>query len=400
MAEEILANEQYILSGTKRLRCGFTTGTCAALASRAAVEALLLGSVPETVSLRTPKGWLVKTAVIADETPVSFSNGGKRFRCGVQKDAGDDPDVTDGCQIFATAELVPAERLSAGGAVATASDNADASDVRVMIDGGKGVGRVTKAGLDQKIGEAAINHVPRQMITAAVQDVCESYGFSGTVRITIDIPQGEALARQTFNPQLGIEDGISVIGTSGVVEPMSEQALTDALETEIRVIAASYEDKTDRPLVITPGNYGKDFVALHPEWKNLPVLRCANFIGNAIDLAAAYGFTHVIFVGHAGKFVKLAGGIMNTHSHVADARMELICAHAALCGADKDLCAKIMDCATVDAALSVLDASNLTETVTRSLISAARKHVERRINGAYSFDLIMFTNERGVIASA
>ena len=511
MTDGILANEQYIFSGTKKLRCGFTTGTCAALASRAAVESLLSARVPETVSLRTPKGWLARADVVADATSlVPIASGGTRFRCGVKKDAGDDPDVTDGCLVFATAELFPmdatpmaaaksapmapagmiaAETASMGFAetspVATAEtasvdtaemDSAETAQmasapmaaaesaqmgfaqtspkasaplttaksapvaaagldsaavgsvpmaaapmaaaesapvaaapmgsvpdgdgaVRVVIDGGAGVGRVTKPGLDQPVGEAAINRVPRRMISDAVRDVCEAFGFAGEVRVTIDIPDGERLAEKTFNPQLGIEGGISVIGTSGVVEPMSEQALLDALETEIRVIAASYADKTDRPLVITPGNYGKDFVARYPELEKIPVLKCSNFIGAALDLAAAYGFTHVTLAGHAGKFVKLAGGIMNTHSRVADCRMELLCAHAALCGAEKTVLARIMDCATVDAALSVLDEAGLTEKTVRSLVYAAKMHVARRVDGAYSFGLVMFTNERGVIGS-
>ncbi len=390
MPEEILANEHYILSGSKRLRCGFTTGTCAALASRAAAEALFSGRLPQTVSLRTPKGWLAKAEVISGGELRSWRAGGRHFCCGVQKDGGDDPDVTDGCHVFADLEVISADGLPE-------NPLAGEDGLLVTVDGGKGVGRVTKAGLDQSVGQAAINRVPRQMIRDAVAEVCESYGFCGAVRVTISVPEGEDIAKNTFNPQLGIRGGISIIGTSGVVEPMSEQALVDALETEIRVIAASYEGKNDRPLIITPGNYGKDFIALHPEWKHIPVLRCANFIGHAADLAAAYAFTHVIFVGHGGKFVKLAGGIMHTHSRIADSRLELICAHAALCGAARETCVRIMACSTVDAALGVLDEVHLTKDTVRSLLKAARSHLERRIQGAYSFDLVIFTNERGIL---
>ena len=383
--KEILANEHYILSGSKRLRCGFTTGTCAALASRAAVEALLTGSLPKTVQLRTPKGWLAKAEVIADGQLLPWKEGGKSFCCGVQKDAGDDPDVTDGCHVFASVELFPAAEEACG--------DEGCDGLEVTIEGGKGVGRVTKPGLDQLPGQAAINHVPRQMIRDAVADMCEACAFCGRVNVCISVPEGGELAKKTFNPHLGIEGGISIIGTSGVVEPMSEQALLDALEAEISVIAASCREKTYRPLIITPGNYGKDFIARHPEWKDIPVLRCANFIGNAIDLAAAYAFTHVIFVGHAGKFVKLAGGIMNTHSRIADARLELICAHAALCGADRETCGRLMECATVDAALAVLSQKGLADVTFRSLAEAARRYLGRRINGAYSFDFFMFTSD-------
>ena len=380
MSDDAPAHERYIYAGAEQLRCGFTTGTCAALASRAAVQSLLGGTVPETVSLRTPKGWLATAPVIADGTLVPFSRGGRSFRCGVRKDAGDDPDVTDGCRVFATVRLTARE----GG-------------ISVTVDGGAGVGRVTKAGLEQPVSAAAINRVPRAMIADAVTAVCESSGFAGEVAVTIDVPGGERLAGRTFNPQLGIVGGISIIGTSGVVEPMSEQAMRDALAAEIRVIAAQCAGKADRPLVITPGNYGTAVAARLPELAGIPQLTCANFVGDALDLAAAHAFTRVVLVGHAGKFVKLAGGIMQTHSRVADCRMELLCAHAALCGADTATCARVMDCPTVEAALAVLDDRALTAPVVRSLLAAARRHVARRVSGAYPFALYLFTPERGIL---
>ena len=380
MSDDVPAHERYIVAGTKKLRCGFTTGTCAALASRAAVQSLLGGSVPQRVAVRTPKGWRAEAAVIVDDELVPFARGGMVFRCGVRKDAGDDPDVTDGCAVFATVRLT----ARAG------------SGVVVTVDGGAGVGRVTKAGLDQPVGAAAINRVPRQMIAAAVADVCEAFGFAGEAAVTVDVPDGARLAARTFNPQLGITGGISIIGTSGVVEPMSEQAVVDALAVEIRVIAAQCAGKRERPLVITPGNYGTAVAARLPALADMPTLKCANFVGTALDLAAACGFTRVVLVGHAGKFVKLAGGIMHTHSRMADCRMELVCAHAAVCGADAETCARIMDCATVEAALSVLDGCGLTEAVMRSLVAAARRHVARRVDGAYTFELYLFMDGHGV----
>lgn len=380
MSDDVPAHERYIVAGTKKLRCGFTTGTCAALASRAAVQSLLGGIVPQRVAVRTPKGWRAEAAVIADGALVPFAQGGTTFRCGVRKDAGDDPDVTDGCCVFATVRLTA--RAEGG--------------VTVTVDGGAGVGRVTKAGLDQPVGAAAINRVPRQMITVAVAEACEAFAFAGEVAVTIDVPDGARLAARTFNPQVGITGGISIIGTSGVVEPMSEQALVDALAVEMRVIAAQYADASDRPLVITPGNYGTAVAARLPALAGMPVLKCANFVGSALDLAAAHGFTRVVLVGHAGKFVKLAGGIMQTHSRMADCRMELVCAHAAVCGADTETCARIMDCATVEAAFSVLDGCGLTEAVMQSLLSAARRHVARRVGGAYPFEVYLFTDGHGV----
>lgn len=425
--ESSFANTHYILSGTKKLRCGYTTGTCAALAAKAAATALLaqkdsallssgkkhISEFPQKVSMMTPKGWPQESDVVWPAGSTSMVQENNTLRCGVQKDAGDDSDVTDGFTVYATV---------------TIDENKSQNCVRVVITGGEGVGVVTKPGLDQKTGEYAINHVPREMITNEVESVCKQYHFSGTVTVKIDVPGGKEIAKQTFNPQLGIEGGISILGTSGVVEPMSEQALVDSIEVEMKQIAAEQDEQsstscTVRPLIITPGNYGEDFISAHPLLKNIPVVKCSNFIGASIDFASVYHFTHVLFVGHAGKFVKLAGGIMNTHSHTADCRLELVACHAALCGAPQKIVKKIMECATVDAALDVLDQYDGTSSeskqingtqraqktdcnkqfvqeVMNSLMSSAEEHVARRVNNAYEFGIIMFTNVRGEIAQS
>lgn len=357
--------EHYIRSGQRLLRCGYTTGTCAALAARGAAELLLSGTAPRTVCLTTPKGWPVQIL------PQFCRMEGDGALCGIQKDAGDDCDITDGMTIVAAVS-----RTDIPG---------------VLIDGGEGVGRVTKPGLDQPVGAAAINTVPRRMIAQAVQEVCRRLGYTNGLKVEIRIPGGAEAARKTFNPKLGVEGGLSVLGTSGVVEPMSEQALVDTLALEIRQAAAQ-----SRRLILTPGNYGTDF--LHAQGLDklgVPVVKCSNFIGDALDMAVAEGFEQLLLVGHIGKLVKLAGGVMNTHSRYADCRTELICAHAAVCGAGQALCAALLAAPTTDACLELLDEAGLRQAVLERLLTAIAGHLQRRAGDACQVGALLFSNQYG-----
>ena len=360
--------EHYIRSGQKLLRCGYTTGTCAALGAAGAARLLLTGRTPESVGLRTPKGIVVEVAPqfcrLCSETTAE---------CAIVKDGGDDVDATTGLPVIAAVTLLP-----------------DAPRT-VTIDGGTGVGRVTKPGLDQPVGAAAINHVPRQMITEALLKEAETAGYSGGFAVVIRIEGGEDAAKRTFNPHLGVVGGLSVLGTSGIVEPMSQQALLDSLQLEIHQAALQ-----SRRLILAPGNYGLDYLAAHyPELREIPIVKISNFIGEALDMAAAEQFGEVLLVGHVGKLVKLAGGIMNTHSKQADCRTELFCAHAALCGADAVTCRALMDAATTDACLDILDAAGLKTTVMASLLQAVQLHLERRAAGAFTVGAVLFSNQSG-----
>ncbi len=359
--------EHSIRSGSRQLRCGYTTGTCAALAASGAAELLLGGVLPESMALLTPKGWRVETELL------DGALSGNTARCAVKKYAGDDPDVTDGMLVYASVK-----KTRQG----------------ISIDGGEGVGRVTKPGLDQPVGAAAINSVPRRMITAAVEAVCAAHSYAGGLAITISIPGGEERAKQTFNPQLGIEGGLSVLGTSGIVEPMSEQALLDTIALAIRQAAASGADM----LLLTPGNYGADYLKDRlPELEKLPAVKFSNFLGDAVDLAISEGFSRALIVGHIGKLVKLAGGIMNTHSRVADCRMELFCAHAALCGADTALCRALMEQVSSDGCLALLSEAGLREPVMASLLAAMQRHLDRRAGGQIRLGALCFSNEYGFL---
>ena len=353
-------------SGSKLLRCGYTTGTCAALAASGAARLLLTGSTPASLALLTPGGIRVEVA------PAFCRLEGERAICAVKKDAGDDPDVTDGMQILAEVKK---------------------TDSGIRIDGGTGVGRVTKPGLDRKVGEAAINTVPRQMITSAVKDVCEQAGYLGGLEILISVPGGEEAAKKTFNPMLGIEGGISILGTSGIVEPMSERAIVDTIGTQIRQAASLGAKK----LIALPGNYALDFLhAQLPDISAYPVIKCSNYLGETLDMASLCGMEELLLIGHIGKLVKLAGGIMNTHSRMADCRQELFCAHAALCGAKQELCRALMLQPTSDACLALLEEAGLIAPVLESLLAAVQRHLSRRAE-AMRVGAVIFSNTRGLL---
>ena len=367
-----MAFEHYIRSGQKLLRCGYTTGTCAALAAAGAARLLLTGQQPALLCLCTPKGWPVEVE------PAALELAGGCARCAVRKDAGDDADVTDGMLVWASVRLTEGPGLA--------------------IDGGEGVGRVTKPGLDQPVGAAAINRVPRRMIAQAVQAELDAAGYRGGAEIVISIPGGAQRAERTFNPLLGIEGGLSVLGTSGVVEPMSERAIAGTIEVELRQAACA---SPRGRLILTPGNYGADYLAAEGlDRLGAPVVRCSNLIGEALDMAAAGGFASVLLVGHIGKLVKLAGGIMNTHSRMADCRAELFCAHAAAAGAPAGLCRALLAAPTTDACVALLDDAGLRGPVLDSLTAAAQRQLERRAAGAYRVGVMLFSNAYGLLGES
>ena len=362
--------EHYIRSGQKLLRCGYTTGTCAALGAAGAARLLLTGKAPESVGLCTPKGIVVEVA------PIYCRKTETGARCAIRKDGGDDVDVTTGLPVIADLTLLP-----------------DAPG-QVTIDGGPGVGRVTKPGLDQPVGQAAINHVPRRMITDALHAEAEAAGYDGGFDVMISIEGGEEAAKHTFNPHIGVEGGLSVLGTSGIVEPMSQQAILDTIQLEMN--QAALRAKDHRRLILAPGNYGLDYLhETYPQFAAIPVVKTSNFIGDTLDMAAAAHFEQVLLVGHVGKLCKLAGGIMNTHSHTADCRTELFCTHAALCGADREVCTALYNAATTDACLEILDTAGLREPVLQSLLAAIQLHLDRRAGGAFRVGAVLFSNQHG-----
>ena len=357
--------ELYAYVNNRKLRRGHTTGTCAAAASKAAAEALLSGQVVNSVHIVTPRG-------IALDLPVeNLESDGVHARCAVRKDGGDDIDATHGTLVYADVTLC---------------------DSGIGIDGGVGVGRVTRKGLDQPPGNAAINRVPRAMIREALEDVAQSHSYGGGFSVVISVPEGEAIAGRTFNPRLGIVGGISILGTSGIVEPMSETALIDTIKTEMNVHAAA----GDRVVLVVPGNYGKDFSQNIPGIDPESAVKCSNFVGEMLDHACELG-VDVVLISNLGKLVKVAGGIMNTHSRNADARMEILAANAAVAGASLDTVKRIMGCISTDDALEAIDSEDLIPKVSELLMEKVEYHMNHRTGGRIRTSAVMFSSVYGLL---
>lgn len=359
------------------MRYGFTTGSCAAAAAKAAAYMLLSGRQKNTITIETPKG-IPYTAEILEIT-----RGEKAVQCAVRKDGGDDPDITSGALIYAEVSLTDHTRTQA-------------TDTRIHIDGGIGVGRVTKPGLDQPVGNAAINHVPREMIAKEVLEVCDLMDYKGNLQVIISVPEGEAIAKQTFNPRLGIVGGISILGTSGIVEPMSNQALLDTIRVELNQRRAEGFDY----IAVAPGNYGLDFMKKAYGYDLDKSVKCSNFIGVTIDMAVECGFTRMLLTGHIGKLIKVAGGIMNTHSKEADCRMELLSAFAIHEGAGADVAAKILDCVATEEAVRLLREAGKQQEVMDYAMERIMFYLKKRAGGRMQIDCIMYDNTFGELAKS
>ena len=358
--------EHFISVGQRRMRCGYTTGTCAAGAARAAAEALLTGRFPEKVVVDTPAG----ISVLLE--PEEMRQGPDWASCGIRKDAGDDCDVTDGALIVAT--------------VTRAAEG-------ISIDGGQGVGRVTRPGLNQPPGAAAINSGPRQMIRTQVRQALEGAQAPCGVKVLITVPEGTAMAAKTFNPRLGIEGGISILGSTGIVRPMSREALLETIRVEMEVHRA----EGVKDLLMTPGNYGADFAANSLGLDMNRAVQCSNFIGDALDFAVNLGFSSVLLVGHIGKLCKLAAGITNTHSRSADGRREVFVTHAALCGAQGPVLRQLYEAATTDAALELLNQAGLCQPVLASIARAVGDTLTHRA-GNLNVQAIFFSHTANLCA--
>lgn len=354
------------------MRHGFTTGSCAAAAAKAAAYMLLFGKEKQEITITTPKG-ILYTARLLDIKKTERS-----VSCAVRKDAGDDPDITDGTLIYASVSYEP-------------SPNAE-----IVIDGGIGVGRVTKPGLNQPVGAAAINTVPREMIQTEVQKVCTLADYHGGLQVSVFVPEGEELAAKTFNPRLGIIGGISILGTSGIVEPMSRQAIVDTIRAELsqrRALGYDY-------VAAAPGNYGLDFMKAAYGYDLDKSVKCSNFIGKTVDMASELGFRRMLLTGHIGKLVKVAGGMMNTHSAQGDCRIELLTAFAVKAGIEMQLLRQIADCVTTKEAVRILKQSDKAQAVFEHIVERICYYLEKRSGGKLKVDCILYENEFGELAKS
>lgn len=358
----------------KLLAKGYTTGTCAQAATKAAMQMLLTGNRCEKVQIELPQGSklvldIQKIQMIYDEKkqilPVEVS-------CAVKKDSGDDPDITNGVLVY--------------------SKVVRNSNGSMILDGGRGIGRVTKPGLDQKVGEAAINRVPRQMILKEVREACEEVGYTDGITVEISIPEGERLAAETFNPRLGIEGGLSILGTTGIVEPMSEQALIDTIRVEMKVCLADRH----RYLIVAPGNYGLDFLKAQYGIEDSEIVKCSNYIGQTLDMAVEMECDGILLAGHIGKLIKVSGGIMNTHSKWADCRMELLAAAALRGGLTGKKASSLLDCVTTDDALGKCT-ENERMLVMQQVMEKIEEYMNYRTGGKLMTGAVTFSNVYGIL---
>jgi cobalt-precorrin-5B (C1)-methyltransferase len=356
--------DKYIEKNGKKLRYGFTTGTCAAAGAKAAATSIVMGKSITSVDIMTPKGWLINVPVkeiIREKDYAQYS---------VVKDGGDDPDMTNGMDI-----LVKVKRNTG---------------TQFKLLGGIGVGKITKPGLSVDVGEYAINPVPRKMIKENIVEIFESlYG----VEVEISAPRGIEIAKKTFNPKLGIVGGISIIGTSGIVEPMSEDAIIDSIKLELSVLVNSGTTS----VIFSPGNYGRDFcksISLRTD----KLVKTSNYIGIILEEAAKLGVKKILFVGHIGKMIKVAGGIFNTHSKIADGRMETLAANVACRVEDLKLINNIMNSNTTDEAIEYIKEAGQMD-VFKDISEKISQKSSGKVFGEIEIGTIVFSNIHGLLGS-
>ncbi len=356
--------ERYREVDGKKLKYGYTTGSCATAATKAATYMLLNKEEINMIKLMTPKGWELELEVEDIEINEDYVS------CSITKDSGDDPDVTQGIKINSKVSII---------------------ESGIEIDGGKGVGRVTKPGLYQNIGEAAINKTPREMITKEVSDLIQESGFDKGIRVEISAINGEEIGKNTFNPSLGIIGGISIIGTTGIVEPMSESAIVNSIKLELNVM----RHESDIAFV-TIGNYGTTFLKENIDDAIEPV-KISNFIAESFIQIKNLEFKEVRLLAHIGKIVKIAGGITNTHSKYADCRMEILASYTALCGGSNALIEDIFDSVTTDEAIKKITKAGLLDVVMNKLLERIEYHLRRKMGNDAKLSIIIFSNAAGIL---
>ena len=371
--EEVMAHktgleDYYVIKNQKKLHFGYTTGSCAAGAAKGATEMLLGGQKQNETDLMTPKGILLHLELhdvcMEKDTVI----------CAVRKDAGDDPDTTNGILVYARVEKCP-------------------KSSEITVDGGKGVGRVTRPGLSQKVGEAAINPVPKAMILREATEIAEKYDYEGGLKIIISVPEGVEIAKKTFNPRLGIVGGISILGTSGIVEPMSEAALVQSINVEMK----QHFSQGEEYLLVTPGNYGADYLREHMDLPYEKNIKCSNYVGETLDMAIDMGVKGILFIAHIGKFVKVAAGIMNTHSHSADARMEVLASNAIRAGASLECAKEILNASTTDEAIDILEKYQILQKTMKEILDRIQFYLNHRSYEQILLGAVIFNNTYGYL---
>lgn len=367
--------EEYVYIDGKKYRRGYTTGSCAAAAAKASVHMLFTNKKIENINIDTPKGipltLKVKNIELKD----------KSAECSIEKDGGDDIDATHTMDIFAKAELIPREAEE------------------IIVTSGVGIGIVTKIGLSVEVGKPAINPVPMKMIRNEIAKVLgennKLLNKDKSLKITIFAPKGEEIAKKTFNPRLGIVGGISILGTTGIVEPMSEDGWKKSLSIELEMKKAQGMDK----IILVPGNHGEEFIREQLKIDMNNCVRMSNFVGYMLNEAKRLGFKKILMAGHIGKFIKISAGIFNTHSKICDARNEIMIANLALMGAGLDFIKEINECVTAEGAVEIIDKSKYTE-IYNVLCNKCKERVEEYLNEDIQVEVYMFRMDKSLLGKS
>ena len=366
--------EQYVYIDGKKYRRGYTTGSCAAAAAKASVHMLFIKEKIEHINIDTPKGIPLTLKVENVEFGENYAI------CSIQKDGGDDIDATHTMDIFAKAELINKE------------------SEELIVTGGLGIGVVTKKGLSVEVGKHAINPVPMKMIRNEVKKVLEKNNNllnDKSLKITIFAPKGEEVAKKTFNPRLGIVGGISILGTTGIVEPMSEEGWKKSLSIELEMKKEQGMDK----IILVPGNHGEQFIKEHLKIDINNCVRMSNFVGYMLNEAKRLGYKKILMAGHIGKFIKISAGIFNTHSKICDARNEIMIANLALMGANLDFLQKINECVTAEGAVEIIDKSEYTE-IYNILCNKCSERVKEYLNEDIEVEVYMFRMDKSLLGKS
>lgn len=356
-------------------KCGYTSGAVAAAVSLAAAVRVFDGEVSEYAKLELMAG---EEAVI----PVFELESGENYAVyGSYKDSGDDPDVTNGCLIQSRVERIDG-----------IPDKACFTEDNIYLCGGKGIGIVTKAGLEQETGMPAINKVPRDMIFKAVR----SAAGAEKVLVTIEIPDGEELSKRTFNGRMGIEGGLSILGTTGILRPMSDEAVLDTVKVQLRQRSVLNRSI----LYMTPGNIGVNYLSDNFGIEREDIVECSNYIGEAVKCAGELGFSEICLAGDAGKLCKIALGIWNTHSKVADGRAESFAYFAMKNNVTKEAVERISDSISTEAMTDILVSEDKLIDVGNDMAKAINQKLSKLTDDTVRIRVYIFSVKYGMIGKS